>query len=72
MDQHLGPCDQQALVKAPFNKKWTILKPYIENLYIKSDLTVKQILETLKKQFGFDARYIYSFLFPSFQSSSNN
>jgi Clr5 domain len=58
MDQYLVLCDQQALTEAPFNKKWAILKPYIEDLYIKRNFTVKQIAEILKKQLGFDAKYI--------------
>jgi Clr5 domain len=70
MDQCLVPCDQEALAKASFNKKWAILKPYIEDLYIKSNLTVKQIAEALKRQFGFDAMYIL--LFPPNSSSTSH
>ena len=44
-----------ALLGVPFERKWNLIKPTIEHLYINENLKLSNIIEIMKDQYGFDA-----------------
>lgn len=45
-----------SLLGVPFDKKWGLLKPTIERLYVHNDLKLSDVITTIRDQHGFDAR----------------
>ena len=60
MDQSMsstGPSRIQVTIPAntPFDKKWDLLKPVIEQLYVDEDQNVGEVLTIMKRDYGFAA-----------------
>lgn len=39
----------------PFNKKWDLLKPVIEQLYVDEDQKIGEVVTIIKRDYGFAA-----------------
>lgn len=37
-------------------ERWKILRPMISELYVDKDLTLKEVMDRLQREFGFDAK----------------
>jgi hypothetical protein len=46
---------QQKPERIPFNKRWELLKPEIERLYIDENVPLRDIVRTMKEAYNFDA-----------------
>jgi hypothetical protein len=46
---------QQSPKRIPFNKRWELLKPEIERLYIDKNVPLRNIVGIMKEQYNFDA-----------------
>lgn len=47
----------------PFNKKWDLLKPVIEQLYVDEDQPLAEVVAIMKRDYGFAAELVF-FTFP--------
>lgn len=43
----------------PFNQKWDLLKPVIEQLYVDEDLAVGEVVAIMKRDYGFAAELVF-------------
>jgi hypothetical protein len=46
---------QQSSERIPFSKKWELLRPEIERLYIYKNVPLRDIVGIMKEAYGFDA-----------------
>lgn len=46
----------QSLAKATYDQKWDFLKPMIERMYVDESKKLKDIIATIKDEFGFNAK----------------
>ena len=46
----------QSLAKATYDQKWDLLKPVVERMYVDEGKKLKDIIATLKDEFGFNAK----------------
>jgi hypothetical protein len=46
---------QQKPERIPFNKRWELLKPEIERLYIDENVLLRDIVRIMKEKYDFDA-----------------
>jgi hypothetical protein len=46
---------QQKQERIPFNKRWELLKPEIERLYIDENVLLRDIVRIMKEKYDFDA-----------------
>lgn len=52
---HQHTTTQQTPERIPFNKKWELLKPKIERLYIYENVPLRDIVGIMKEVYDFDA-----------------
>ena len=45
----------QSLAEATYDQKWDLLKPMIERMYVDEGRKLKDIIEIIKEEFGFNA-----------------
>ena len=45
----------ESLVGVPLASKWDVLKPYLEHFYIEQGESIKEIVETVRREYSFDA-----------------
>jgi hypothetical protein len=50
------PFSAEALSGVPFAEKWELLKPVIEQLYLKENMKLPQLRQVLRERYDFDAR----------------
>ena len=55
-----GPAlpDPATLHSAPFTKRWELLRPVIERLYLDENRPLSEVIEVMKTEHGFDAVYV--------------
>ena len=46
----------QTLAKATYDQKWDLLKPMVERMYVDEGKKLKDVIATLKDEFGFNAK----------------
>ena len=52
---HRRTTTQQSSERIPFNKKWDLLRPEIERLYVHENVPLRDIVGIMKTAYGFDA-----------------
>ena len=45
----------QSLAKATYDQKWDLLKPTVKRMYVDEGRKLKDIIEIIKEEFGFNA-----------------
>lgn len=43
----------------PFNKKWDLLKPVIEQLYVDEDQPLAEVVAVMRRDYGFAAELVF-------------
>ena len=57
--ENLGAQDPPfSLIGVPFHQKWELLKPTIERLYVRDNLELSEVINDIRVQHGFDARWV--------------
>ena len=49
---------QEPPKKIPFDQKWELLKPEIEQLYINENVSLPNMIRIMKEKYGFDAVWV--------------
>lgn len=56
MASSFHPLSADAITGVPFAEKWELLRPVIEQLYLKEDMKLPQLQRVLRERYNFDAR----------------
>jgi hypothetical protein len=56
MASTVHPLSADALSAVSFAEKWELLKPVIEQLYLKENMKLPQLQQVLRDRYGFDAK----------------
>ena len=56
MASSFQPLSADAITGVPFAEKWELLRPVIEQLYLKEDMKLPQLQRVLRERYNFDAR----------------
>jgi len=56
MASNLHAVSTDAITGVPFAEKWELLKPDIEQLYLKENMKLPQLQRVLRERYNFDAR----------------
>lgn len=64
MDQPMPLADTSRIqvtipANVPFNKKWDLLRPVIEQLYVNEDQALPEVVTIMKRDYGFAAELVY-------------
>ena len=56
MASSFRPVSADAIAGVPFAEKWELLKPDIEQLYLKENMKLPQLQRVLRERYNFDAK----------------
>jgi hypothetical protein len=56
MASTVHPLSADALSGVPFAERWELLKPIIEQLYLKENMKLAQLQQVLRERYNFDAK----------------